>query len=98
MWFDMLAIPKDAKHPNNAHEFINYLLKPEVSAATSSYVAYASGNKAALPLVDPEVLNNPGVYPDEATRAKRFTFKILPPEVDRVYTRDRKSKSLNYSH
>lgn len=87
MWFDMLAIPKDAKHPDNAHQFINYLLRPEVSAAISSYVAYASGNKAALSLVDDEVRNNPGVYPDDATRAKLFTFAVLPPDVDRLYTR-----------
>jgi len=87
MWFDMLAMPKDAKHPNNAYLFIDYLLKPDVSAAISSYVAYASGNKAALPMVDPEVLENPGVYPDDETRAKLFTFAVLPPEVDRLFTR-----------
>jgi len=87
MWFDMLAIPKDAKHPDNAHQFINYLMRPEVSAAISSYVAYASGNQAALPMVDEAVRANTGVYPDAATRAKLFTFAVLPPEVDRQYTR-----------
>src|SRR5690606_37879139 len=36
VWFDMLAIPADAEHPNNAHEFINYLLEPEVAARNSN--------------------------------------------------------------
>lgn len=87
MWFDMAAIPKDAKHPNNAHLFLDYLLRPEVSANISNFVAYASANKAALALVDEELRNNPGVYPDDATRARLFTFKVLPPEIDRIYTR-----------
>jgi len=87
MWFDMLAIPKDAKHPNNAHAFINYLLRPDVMANIQNYVSYASGNQAALPLVDQALKDNPGVYPTEAARAKLFTLAVLPPEVDRLYTR-----------
>lgn len=87
MWFDMMAIPKDAKHPNNAHLFLNYILRPEVMAAISNAVQYASANKASLPLVDKEVLDNPGVYPAPETMHKLFTFAVMPAEVDRLFTR-----------
>jgi putrescine transport system substrate-binding protein len=87
MWFDMLAIPKDSKHPGNAHRFIDYLLRPEVMANIQNHVAYASPNTAALPMVDEELKQNPAVYPDADTDARLFTFVVLPPEVDRLYSR-----------
>ena len=87
MWFDMLAIPKDAKHPDNAHRFIDFLMRPEVIAEVTDYVAFANGNAASLELVDEEVRDNPGVYPPPETMAKLFTFKVLPPEIDRLYNR-----------
>jgi putrescine transport system substrate-binding protein len=87
MWFDMMAIPKDAKHPDNAHLFMNYLMRPEVIAAISNYVWYANANKASTPLVDKEILEDPGIYPTAEAASKLYTFKVLPPKVDRVYTR-----------
>jgi putrescine transport system substrate-binding protein len=63
MWFDTLAIPADAAHPVNAHAFINYLLRPEVAAANSNFVNYATANVAALPLVNEELRNDAGIYP-----------------------------------
>ena len=87
LWFDMLAIPKDAKHPDNAHKFINYLLRPDVMAGISNYVAYANANKASLPLVDQELKDNPGVYPTPEASKRLFSLAVLPPEVDRLFTR-----------
>jgi putrescine transport system substrate-binding protein len=87
MWFDMLAIPKDARHPGNAHRFVDFLLRPEVMAGIQNQVAYASGNAAAFELVDEALRNNPAIHPDAATRARLFTFAVVPPEVDRVYSR-----------
>jgi putrescine transport system substrate-binding protein len=87
MWFDMMAIPKDAKHPNNAHLFLNYIMRPEVMAGISNYVAYANANKASTPLVDKAILDNPGVYPTPEAKKKLFTFAVLPPDTDRLYTR-----------
>lgn len=87
MWFDMLAIPKDAKHPDNAHKFIDFLMRPAVIAEISNYVAYASGNAASLELVDEEVRDNPGVYPPPEVMEKLYPLKVLPPEVDRLYNR-----------
>ena len=63
MWFDTLAIPADAAHPRNAHAFINYLLRPEVAAANSNFVNYATANVAALPQVSEELRNDAGIYP-----------------------------------
>ncbi len=63
MWFDTLAIPADAAHPNNAHAFIDYLLRPDVAAANSNYVNYATANTEALALVNDELRNDTGIYP-----------------------------------
>jgi len=87
MWFDMMAIPKDAKHPENALLFMNYILRPDVIAAISNYVWYANGNSASTPLIDKEILDDPGIYPPQDVAKKLYTFKVLPPNVDRVYTR-----------
>ncbi len=67
MWFDAFAIPKDAPHAAEAHAFIDYMLRADVAAANSNFVSYASGVLPAKALVKPEILNNPGIYPDEAT-------------------------------
>ena len=58
MFFDMLAIPADAKHVKNAHLFIDYLLRPDVAAKNSNFVNYANSNAASWPLVDEEVRND----------------------------------------
>ena len=63
MWFDTLAIPADAAHPGNAHAFINYLLRPEVAAANSNFVNYATANTAALGQVNEDLRNDAGIYP-----------------------------------
>lgn len=86
MFFDMMAIPKDAKHPQNAHAFMNYILRPEVMAAISNEVSYANANKAATPMVDKELLDNPGVYPTPEASKKLFVLVELTPQVDRLYT------------
>ena len=74
IFFDNLAIPKDAKHPNNAHAFINYFLKPEVSATLTNELGYATANKASLANVKPEIANDPAVFPDAANMQK-----MVPP-------------------
>jgi putrescine transport system substrate-binding protein len=68
----MLAIPADAKHPKNAHAFINYLMDPQVSANNSNFVNYANGNAASFAMVSDEVKNDPGVYPTPEVKAKLF--------------------------
>ena len=87
MWFDMMAIPKDAKHPDNAHVFINYIMRPDVAAEISNYVSYASANKAAFANIDPELKANTGVYPTEEAKKGLFSLAVLPAEVDRLFNR-----------
>jgi len=70
MFFDMLAIPKDAKNVDHAHAFINYLMRPEVAAKNTNYVNYASFNTAAQKSVNPEILANPAIYPTDEVKAR----------------------------
>ena len=88
MWFDNLAIPADAKNVEEAHAFINFLMKPEVIAKASNYVQYANGNLASQKFIDESVLKNPSVYPNEATLAKLFTISPYDPRAQRVINRE----------
>ena len=87
IWFDMYAIPADAPHPDNAHAFINFMMKPEVAAANSNFVHYATGNAAAVPLLDPAVRDDQGVYPSAETMAKLFPNLARSPEFTRSLNR-----------
>ncbi len=87
MWFDNLAIPKDAPHPDAAHAFINFLLKPKVAAQNSNFVAYANGNLASQRFIDKAVLDDPGVYPPPATMDKLYTIKARGPREQRTINR-----------
>jgi len=87
MWFDSMAIPADAKNGAEALEFINFMMKPEVAAANSNFVSYASGNLAAKKFIDPAILNDPGIYPDEATFKRLFTNTAYDDRSQRLVTR-----------
>lgn len=87
MWFDMMAIPKDAKNVEGAHLFINYILRPDVIAKISNFVTYPNANDASLPMVADEVKNDPNTYPSEEVMAKLWTLRIMPNEIDRAMTR-----------
>lgn len=87
IWFDMLAIPADAPHPDNAYAFINYLLEPAVAAANTNYVFYANPIPASLPMVSDEVKNDPGIYPPEAVKERLYALKAHSPRFDRLLTR-----------
>jgi putrescine transport system substrate-binding protein len=87
MWFDSMAIPKDAPHVAEAHVFIDYLLRPEVAARNSNAVSYANGNLASQKFVDKEILENRAIYPDAATMQKLFVSTPYSQAVQRVVTR-----------
>ena len=87
MWFDQMAIPADAPHPQEALEFINYMMKPEVIAKSTNYVYYANGNKASQEFIDPAIHDDPAVYPDEATMNKLFVNTPLDAKTQRIFTR-----------
>jgi putrescine transport system substrate-binding protein len=87
IWFDQLTIPADAQHVEEAHAFINYLMKPEVAAKASNYVFYSNGNKASQQFIDKEILEDPAIYPPEATLAKLYITLPYDPKTQRVATR-----------
>jgi putrescine transport system substrate-binding protein len=91
MWFDNLAIPKDAGHTPEAYAFIDYLLRPEVAARNTNMVSYANGNLASQTFVDKAILNDRSVYPDAATMAKLYTVNARDQRtqrrINRLWTR-----------
>lgn len=87
MFFDNLAIPADAKNVAEAYALINYLYRPEVAAKNSDFLSYASGNLASQKLVDPKILNDKNIYPDEATIKKLFVITARDPATQRVINR-----------
>src|SRR5262245_12355942 len=87
MWFDQMAIPADAKHTDDAHTFLNYIMRPEVIARASNYVFYANGNKASQPLLDKAIINDPAIYPPEEVMKKLYVPLVYDPKTQRVLTR-----------
>lgn len=87
IWADQMAIPADAPHPDNAHIFINYMMRPKVIAKVSNYLNYANGNKASQQFLNPDVINNPSVYPPEAAMARLYTISPYQINVQRILTR-----------
>ncbi|MGC1466949.1 MAG: polyamine ABC transporter substrate-binding protein [Pseudolabrys sp.] len=87
MWFDNLAIPSDAPHVDEAHAFINFLLKPEVAAKNSDMVSYANGNIASQKYMSKEVLDDRSVYPDAAMMAKLYTINARDAKTQRIVNR-----------
>jgi putrescine transport system substrate-binding protein len=68
LWFDMLAIPKDAPHAESAYTFINFVMSPEIIGEITNFKGFANANVAAQPL--PSVRNDPGIYPTPELKAK----------------------------
>jgi putrescine transport system substrate-binding protein len=87
LWFDNLAIPRDARNVAEAHAFIDYLQKPEVAAKNSNYLSYANGNLASQPFIDKAVLEDRTIYPDEATMNRLYTINAQDAKTTRLMNR-----------
>jgi putrescine transport system substrate-binding protein len=87
LWFDMLAIPKDAPDPDSAYAFMNYMMTPQVIADVSNFKRYANANLASQPLVLPAVKDDPGIYPTPEQREKLALQLADSPEQTRAITR-----------
>ena len=87
MWFDQMAIPADTKHVEEAHAFLNYMMKPEVIAKASNFVKYANGNLASQQFVEDEVKKNTSIYPDEETMKRLFVKTAYDAKTQRTVTR-----------
>jgi putrescine transport system substrate-binding protein len=86
LWFDNLAIPKDAPHPQEALALINYLIKPEVAAKNTNYVSYANGDSPSA-FIDKSILDDRTIYPDAATMAKFYTIIAHDQKTQRLINR-----------
>ena len=87
LFFDTMAIPKDAKNVENAHLFINYILRPEVAAALTNKVFYANPNKASLKLVKKDVAENKTIFLADADKAHMTAPDAVPQAIQRTRTR-----------
>jgi putrescine transport system substrate-binding protein len=87
MFFDNLAIPKDARNTEEAHAFIDYMLRPEVAAKNTNFLSYANGNLASQSFIDPAILNDRTIYPDEATMARLYTINAHDVRTTRLMNR-----------
>jgi putrescine transport system substrate-binding protein len=87
LWFDMLAIPKDAPHPEAAYAYLNYIMEPKVIADISNFKRYANANLASQPYVLDSVKDDPAIYPPPQLREKLAVQLADSPEQTRVITR-----------
>lgn len=87
MWFDQMAIPADAPNVEEAHVFLDFIMRPEVIAAASNYVYYANGNEASKPLLNDDVIGDTAIYPDEETVGRLYTVLPYDPRTQRIITR-----------
>lgn len=87
IWFDMIAIPIDAPHPENAHAFLDYLMDPEVAAGITNLVQQPTGSAAALPFVDERIASDPAVYPTDEVMQRLQTYSAPSAEFSRQENR-----------
>ena len=87
LFFDTMAIPKDAKNVENAHLFINYILRPEVAASLTNKVFYANPNAASVKLVKKDVAENKTIFLSAEDKARMTPPDAVPQPIRRVQTR-----------
>lgn len=85
--YSALLVPADAPHPDAAHAFLDFLLRPEVIAGITNEIFYGNDNAAAAPLVRPEILNDPAIYPTPAIRARLYVTADMDIATQRMRTR-----------
>jgi putrescine transport system substrate-binding protein len=87
LFFDVMAIPVDAPHPNNAHLWINYIMRPEVHASLTNKVFYANPNLASTKFVKKEIAENKTVYLSDADKKKMISPEVVNSDIRRLMTR-----------
>jgi len=87
LWVDSWMIPADAENKEDAHLFLNYMMRPEVAAGDSNFTWYATANRDAKPFIDVEVTSSPAAFPTSDQVEKMYTTVVLPPRVERLQTR-----------
>jgi len=87
MFIDTMAIPRDAANVENAHRFIDFILRPEVHASLTNTVFFGNPNVASRPFVRPDLAQNPMIFPSEADMRKLAVPRVISPEARRAQTR-----------
>jgi putrescine transport system substrate-binding protein len=87
LWVDGWVIPADAKNIENAHLFLDYMMRPDVAAGDTNFTWYASANDAALPLIDEAVTGSEAVYPSAESVSMMYPLTPIPPKMERTRTR-----------
>jgi spermidine/putrescine transport system substrate-binding protein len=88
IWSDNMLIPNGAAHKANAERLMNYYYDPAVAAQVAAWVNYicpVQGGQEAMAEVDEELVDNPLIFPDEATLANSFDFKPMDEETQQRY-------------
>lgn len=80
IWYDTLAIPKNAKNIEGAHALMDFLMRPDVAAQNAEYIGYATPNAKAKELMDPEITSDPAFYPSDELISKMEIYKNLGQE------------------
>lgn len=87
MWVDVFAIPKSAPHPENAHKFIDFIMRPEIAARASNEIASATANRSAIRLVDAKLRKDSAIYVPDNVRQRLYVDKVMPQEFIRQRSR-----------
>ncbi|EOZ3451723.1 TPA: polyamine ABC transporter substrate-binding protein [Pseudomonas aeruginosa] len=87
VWIENMVLLKDAPHPEEGRKFINFMIKPDVIAKSSSYIGYPNGNRESFQYVEKTVREDPAVYFDDETMKRLFPLETLPLKAERVRTR-----------
>jgi len=86
-WVDTMVLPKDARDLDEAHLFLDFLMRPEIVAETTNRLGYANANRASAPFIDAAIKRDPAVYPPDDVRATFYTISVPSPAYDRLRTR-----------
>ncbi len=91
LWSDNMMVPIGSPHKANAEELMNYYYQPEIAAQVAAYVNYicpVQGAREAMEQIDPELVDDPLIFPDEDTLAQAKVFRELTPDEDRQFNAD----------
>ena len=87
LWVDGLYILADAPHRDNAYRFIDFLQRGDIAAMNATQTFYANANRASWEFLDPEIINDPAIYPTEEQWERIFAVPLPTPKEDRKMTR-----------
>lgn len=85
LWIDSWVIPKNARNKENAEKWIDFLCRPDIAKRNFEYITYATPNRGAFELLDPELQQNKAVFPDWDSLQNAEVYQYLGDEVDSLY-------------